>query len=286
MTAGMVSLDGTEGDAMDKLASNFIGGKLILAHDPGGNMAKAFARGVYFYEDLEKDFPNPNLGLKEMPDLVKYSGTDSDLAEGHSRGGFKLTFDKPVLKMMDVYTCIGCGAPGKKGEPTAEELNRDIPGYGFQYDVDYSDGGGLDKFTGQYIVGKDNKPFTEAYGYIPTGGTIRWRTKGGGAKIKLQKVPGHDDFDKMDWTPPPGSGGDTEIPFTDPDVGVDPTKDPDGPMPEPDFVPDMDPGGPGEPEITPLEPDTTIDPDFPDDEPDFTEPEIPEPEITPSEPDP
>jgi len=40
------------------------------------------------------------------------------------------------------------------------------------------------EFTGQYIRGKDNKPFTEAYGFIPAGGTIRWITKGGVAKIE------------------------------------------------------------------------------------------------------
>ena len=38
---------------------------------------------------------------------------DSDLAQGHTHGGFQITFDKPVLKMIDVYTCIGCGASGQ-----------------------------------------------------------------------------------------------------------------------------------------------------------------------------
>ena len=40
---------------------------------------------------------------------------DSDLAEGHTHGGFQITFDKPVLKMIDVYTCIGCGAASTQG---------------------------------------------------------------------------------------------------------------------------------------------------------------------------
>ncbi|CAI2196442.1 9102_t:CDS:2 [Funneliformis geosporum] len=271
-------------------------------------MAKAFARGVYFYEDLEKDFPNPDLGLEAVPNgrLAPLIGPDiytaqalvdpgepttvpvsrpkgtmypqgdiaKDLPKGHTHGAFDLHFDKPVKKMVDIYSCIGCGAHSV----SHKSYGQTTPGFVDLHSA-YDSGATQER--------PDGKPFIKAHGYIPNSSTITWDlTDEGSAKIKLQKVPGHDDFDKMDWTPPPGSGGDTDIPFTDPDVGVDPTKDPDGPMPEPDFVPDIDPGGPGEPEITPLEPDITIDPDFPDDEPDFTEPEIPEPEITPPEPDP
>ena len=32
------------------------------------------------------------------------------LADGHTHGAFILNFDKPVKKMVDIYTCIGCGA--------------------------------------------------------------------------------------------------------------------------------------------------------------------------------
>ncbi|KAF9988559.1 hypothetical protein BGZ65_010668 [Modicella reniformis] len=54
--------------------------------------------------------------------------------------------------------------------------------------------------------------------------------------------------------------------------------------PEPDLIPELDPTG-GEPEITPLEPDLTHDPDIPVD-PDFPEPEIPEPAVPEPEPSP
>ena len=33
-----------------------------------------------------------------------------DLSKGHTHGAFILEFDKPVKKMVDIYTCIGCGA--------------------------------------------------------------------------------------------------------------------------------------------------------------------------------
>jgi len=35
---------------------------------------------------------------------------NSQLADGHTRGAFILEFPKPVKKMVDIYTCIGCGA--------------------------------------------------------------------------------------------------------------------------------------------------------------------------------
>ncbi|CAG8821652.1 7766_t:CDS:1, partial [Dentiscutata erythropus] len=34
-----------------------------------------------------------------------------------------------------------------------------------------------------YIRGKNNKAFTDAYGFIPTGGTIKWITKGRSSQI-------------------------------------------------------------------------------------------------------
>src|SRR5688572_22915644 len=42
-------------------------------------MAECFARGVTFYENKDnKEFPNPKLGVKEIPDQIKYSGTGGD----------------------------------------------------------------------------------------------------------------------------------------------------------------------------------------------------------------
>jgi len=35
---------------------------------------------------------------------------DQELANGHNHKTFILSFDKPVEKFIDVYTCIGCGA--------------------------------------------------------------------------------------------------------------------------------------------------------------------------------
>jgi hypothetical protein len=119
------------------------------------------------------------------------------------------------------------------------------------------------EFTGQYIVGKDNKPFTEAYGFIPSGCTIRWTTKGtGSSKIIWQKQPTNDDFSALDWTPPPGSGGDIEIPLEDPEIAM-PEPGEDINLPEDDFTPDtLDISG-GEVEIPAIEidlpPDITQD---------------------------
>jgi hypothetical protein len=45
--------------------------------------------------------------------LFPHTFRDSDLANGHTHSGFQITFDKPVAKMIDVYTCIGCGASGQ-----------------------------------------------------------------------------------------------------------------------------------------------------------------------------
>src|SRR6185369_6135734 len=42
-------------------------------------MARCFAQGVGFYENKDKsEFPNPKLGVKEIPDQIKYSGTGGD----------------------------------------------------------------------------------------------------------------------------------------------------------------------------------------------------------------
>ncbi|RHZ36445.1 hypothetical protein [endosymbiont GvMRE of Glomus versiforme] len=260
--------------------------------------------------------------------LFPQSFQDSDLHEGHTHGGFDLKFNKPVKEFIDVYTCIGCGAASTQGygvnTPGFLDLHRDYDGgndsldrihKGLPYnpwfdkltsarlegsywktadnDRCLGSSGDVWEFTGQYIRGKDNKPFNEAYGFIPTGGTIRWTTKGGTSRIEWQKIPGHDDFDQLDWSPPAGSGGETEIPLSDPEINVPEPGEGDI-VPDNDF-PEVDPfdlGG-GEPEILPIEPDIPPDIDVPDDEPgpdidipDIEPPEIDPPEIDPNEPDP
>jgi hypothetical protein len=42
-------------------------------------MAKCFARGVYFYEDKEKDFPNPDLGVRSVVDNITRTGMGGDI---------------------------------------------------------------------------------------------------------------------------------------------------------------------------------------------------------------
>ncbi|CAG8517645.1 3538_t:CDS:2, partial [Scutellospora calospora] len=156
-------------------------------------------------------------------------------------------------EFIDVYTCIGCGASGQ--------------GY-------TSLNSGYDNATNQ--GGKDGKPFNEAYGFIPAGGTIRWITKGGVSRIEWQQAPNQ------------SSGGEMEIPLNDPEVNIpepgenDPT--PDSNLPEPDL---FDPTG-GEPEIPPIEPDITVDEDIPENDfPDIDPPpvEVETPETDPNDPD-
>ena len=45
-----------------------------------------------------------------------------NLPKGHTHGAFILEFDKPVKKMVDIYTCIGCGA---QTTPLFEALHPD-----------------------------------------------------------------------------------------------------------------------------------------------------------------
>jgi len=70
----------------------------------------------------------------------------------------------------------------------------------------------------------------------------------------------------LDFTPPPGSGGEIEISLEDPEINIPESgeKDstPDSDLPEPDL---LDPTG-GEPEIPPIEIDNTIDPDIIDED--------------------
>jgi hypothetical protein len=84
----------------------------------------------------------------------------------------------------------------------------------------------------------------------------------GKTKLVIQEIPGHDDFSALDWTPPPGSGGDIEVPLEDPEIAL-PEPGEDINLPEDDFTPDpFDPGS-GEVEIPAIEidlpPDITQD---------------------------
>ncbi|MCE8163260.1 MAG: hypothetical protein I3274_03520 [Candidatus Moeniiplasma glomeromycotorum] len=289
-------------------------GKLTLDYDPGGNMAKCFARGVFFYEDKEKDFPNPDLTFSGVRSSRTTIGmpvepyTAQALVEpgegitvnipytadqrGYSHSTFIRLTNSSVMDSFKNALVSSCGAnagslhydssSGFCWGCTYDELNRvNFASFKFTPSSDCSVVLKLD-VSSSATKDLDLKAGTE---YTVTISSTQFIFKAQDkSRIVLQKVPGHDDFEGMDWTPPPGSGGDTDIPFSNPDVGVDPTKDPEGPLPEPDFVPDLGDMGPGEPEITPLEPDFTQEPDFPD-EPDWTEPEIPEPEYTP-EPEP
>ncbi|CAI2198555.1 899_t:CDS:2, partial [Funneliformis geosporum] len=88
---------------------------LRLTYNPGKFMTNKFKEGITFFEDMEKDFPKPELGIIGATNLIIYNLGDagSDLAEGHHHGGFDIKFAKPVKEFIDVYTCIGCGAAGE-----------------------------------------------------------------------------------------------------------------------------------------------------------------------------
>ncbi|CAI2189546.1 17613_t:CDS:2 [Funneliformis geosporum] len=228
-------------------------GELDLDYDSNGKMTECFARGVTFYEDKKKHFVNPDLRFSG----VRNSRVQLGLAEGHHHGGFDIKFDKPVKEFIDVYTCIGCGAVGQG----YTSLNS---GY---------DSGSNDKFTGQYIRGKDNKPFTEAYG----GGEIEIPLSD--PEINLPDPGDNDPAPEPDFPEPDPldpSGGEPEIPPLEPDLppDIDPGQDPDE-FPEID-PPEIEPPEIDPPEINPgQDPDYTPDPgdhdpppDVPDDDPD------------------
>ncbi|RHZ37769.1 hypothetical protein [endosymbiont GvMRE of Glomus versiforme] len=243
---------------------------------------------------------------------------NNELADGHTHGAFILEFPKPVKKFVDIYSCIGCGAQdtplfdalhnnyrngssdswdtihkglpyepwfSAMGDATSPQYNLTVNGVagrlGSQGDV-------WEKASHQLSSGKG---MTKAYGYVPSGDTITWRLEGDTkTRIEWQKIPGHDDFDQLDWSPPAGSGGETEIPLSDPEINVPDVGDGDI-VPDNDF-PEVDPFDPtgGEPEIPPIEPDIPpdIDPADPDEFPDIDPPPIePDPpEVDPNEPDP
>lgn len=59
----------------------------------------------------------------------------------------------------------------------------------------------------------------------------------GRTRLVYQRQPGHDDFNQLDWTSPPGSGGDIEVPLEDPEIAI-PEPGESDPSPELDFTPD------------------------------------------------
>jgi len=320
----------------------------LLGHDPGSYLSNKFKEGIIFFEDRIKDFITPELGIKNLREVISYGLTntgaytseeireeevvevdrpkgsnyhqrvhylieyedgskehwlgilpkfqDSELADGHTKGAFNLYFDKPVKYFWDVYTCIGCGARGQfldlhsgyDGDSDSwDTLYKDLPVEPWFGDVESTSslkwngrtmGGAADVWAGKKEQRPNGKSFTAAYGFIPTGGVIRWRL--GSTGVKIQEIPQQSDFSGLDWQPTANVAEDirpttTAFNFGESDI-------PDAPD-IPENEPDLRDAGSGEPE-TIIEPDITIEPDTPEDEPDFPEPDIPEPEITPPEP--
>jgi hypothetical protein len=62
-----------------------------------------------------------------MYPLASSCNFNNTLADGHTHGAFILNFDKPVKKMVDIYTCIGCGA---QNTPLFKALNSSYRGGG------------------------------------------------------------------------------------------------------------------------------------------------------------
>jgi len=63
--------------------------ELYLDCDPNNNMTSCFARGVTFYEDKKKHFVNPDLGVSQSLDRIRYAGdnTSSYTAQAIQEGG-------------------------------------------------------------------------------------------------------------------------------------------------------------------------------------------------------
>jgi len=57
-------------------------GELKLKEDSDGFIASLFAKGVFFYEDLEKDLVNPDLKLEQPPNVSLYSTSDASILVG------------------------------------------------------------------------------------------------------------------------------------------------------------------------------------------------------------
>jgi hypothetical protein len=222
--------------------------------------------------------------------------------------------------MVDIYTCIGCGAAET---PLFEALHpeyRRNPGGGNPSDSWDTIPRGLDfepwftemgiatspryDLTVNGVAGRlgssgdvwekatqqrnDGKSFVKAYGYVPSGDTITWDlTDEGSSRVVIQKVspvPNHDDFSALDWSPQAGSGGEIEIPLEDPEISI-PEPGEGDPSPEPDFTPDPFDISGGEPEIPPIEPDLPPDISQDLDNDHSQDPDPPPPEIDVPSPD-
>ncbi|CAG8546673.1 23617_t:CDS:10, partial [Racocetra persica] len=113
--------------------------------------------------EITGDKGDEDLGQTNQPRVL--ISTNDELADGHHHGCFELEFSKPVKYFYDVYTCIGRGAMG--------QFNDLHSGYN----------------GGRKEVPPTHKPFTKAYGFIPSGGVITWKfrreTKGG---VKIDKI--------------------------------------------------------------------------------------------------
>src|SRR5207244_4714433 len=57
-------------------------GELRLKGDSEGLMSEIFANGVFFYEDLEKDLPNPDLKLVDSQNLAVVPISDASILVG------------------------------------------------------------------------------------------------------------------------------------------------------------------------------------------------------------
>ncbi|KLL03218.1 MAG: hypothetical protein MRECE_23c004 [Mycoplasmataceae bacterium CE_OT135] len=295
-------------------------GELDLDYDPNNNMRTCFAQGVTFYEDKKEHFIKPDLGIRQTENQAQYSSA------GHSQGytgqaitsgGEGITVDIPYTADQRGYshtTYIKLTNPsvmdnfrdalvsGTNGQPFSHYNSTDGFCWGCTYDNLNARGFASIKFTPSAdcsVILKldvnssgtkdlDLKAGTE---YEVTINQSQFIFKNQGtSRIEWQKQPGHDDFNQLDWTTPTGSGGEIEIPLSDPGVNV-PEPGENDPTPEPDFVPDpFDPSG-GEIEIPVIEPDIPPDVD-PGQDPDNTQDidpppiEIDPPEIDPNDPDP
>ncbi|CAJ0640528.1 12895_t:CDS:2, partial [Entrophospora sp. SA101] len=115
LLAGAKSLLPDENGNVSYSFSYYQSNNLRLAYDPGKFLANKFKEGITFFEDMEKDFPKPDLGIIGATNLIIYNLGDAGRyeADGHTHGGFDIKFDKPVKEFIDVYACIGCGALGQ-----------------------------------------------------------------------------------------------------------------------------------------------------------------------------
>lgn len=270
-------------------------------------------RGHYFifYEDGTTDHWLAMYPCKEIAD---------DLPKGHRHGAFILEFAKPVRKMVDIYTCIGCGAADTSlfdvlhsnyRNSSADSLETIYKGLPFEpwYSAMSSATASRYELTVNGVAGRlgssgdvwekatqqdpGGSPFTKAYGYIPNNRTITWALTISGIDETLSRTVSGE-LPEGFITPPldlPSSDG--VIPIVDPTAVPEDEPDPNEPVPEVN-LPEIDVipgGGTGEGlEPEPEEPEDIPEPEEPEPEPNEPEPEPepnePEPEPEPNEPEP